>query len=728
MIKKVYNISGFDCANCAAKAEKHLSRDEYIKECRLDFSRNKLYITYKDKELTIDQIKGIIKEVETDDIEVTSVLETKKKSSKIITKDIIALSIRVLIGILVIILSYTVFNKTNDITYFWINFGIYLFAIIVISYDIIFKVIKHIIHLENPIDEYLLITIAVVGAFIIGSLKPFSNTSIFSYEIHDFMESIMVVTLFQIGRMIEGIATNKSKDAIMHAIDLRVDKATLVLEDKVKEVDPSEIKIDDVVLVKTGDSIPVDGNILEGEGLIDTSSLTGEFVPIAAKKETFVYSGYIVKEGSIKVKATKEYKDSAVAKIIELISSSGERKSKADKFITKFARWYTPIVFICAILFAVIYGLIKGNWSDSIFAGLEMLVVACPCAIVISVPLAYFSAVGLASKNGIVVKGTNYLDELNKMKKLVTDKTGTLTHGSFSINKVEFNNVNEEEFYEYLLAAECLSTHPIGKAICTDRCTHHLAPHVKEFKEIPGKGISCKYNKHSLLAGNYKLMEENDIKVPVILDAGVTLYLAKDNEYLGYVILSDRIKKDAEPMVSLLHNHDIEIVLLTGDKEENAKAISKEIGIDRHYSELLPSQKTEYLEKEMDPNKKYTVAYIGDGINDAASIKLADIGIAMGAIGSDIAVENADIVIMNDDPSKVYDAYKIAKMARNTSIFNLVFSLFIKFSVELLVIIPTLLNSPFQLPMWAAVLADTGLTVLMVLNSLLLLYRKIKRK
>jgi len=509
----------------------------------------------------------------------------------------------------------------------------------------------------------------------------------------------------------------------MAAVDLRVETASLLVNNEIIKTKPENIKVDDTVLVVAGELIPVDGIVLKGDAQIDVSSLTGEYVPVHAYEAREVFSGTLVKSGSIYIKVTKEYKDSTLRKIADLITSSGEKKSRSDKFITKFARYYTPCVLLVAILFAVIGGAITSNWSQYGLNGLKMLVVACPCAIVISVPMAYFSALGLASKNGIVVKGTNYLEELIRMRKLICDKTGTLTHGSFSIQKVVTNNVNERELLNYLYAGEVLSSHPIAKAICHGQNLKKLAANVKDFTEISGKGTIVSYQNKKILTGNLSHFKDQQIDVPEVVEFGTVIYCAVDGQYIGYVILSDTIKEDAQPMVNLLHSENVEMILLTGDKKENAEEICSTLGIDRYKAELLPEEKTNALVAEMSEKNKFAVGYIGDGINDAASIKRSDIGIAMGGIGSDIAVENADIVIMNDDPAKVWDALKIAKMARNTSIFNLVAALTIKISLEIVIAI-----IGDKVPMFVAVLADTGLTVLLVINSLLLLYRKVKRK
>ena len=709
---KVYNITGFDCAHCAAKSENHLKKADKIESCTIDFAKDKLFVTYKDKPLSIDELKAIIKEVETDDIQISEDKE-KIENKRIFTKDLWILLVRIVIAVTIMVVSLT---ALHDDKYFWTVFYLYIAGIVIITYDIFWKVINHIIHKENPIDEYLLISLSAVGAFLVATL---------THKSHNFMDAIMVVALFQIGKVIEGIATNKSKQAISKAMDLRVEIAHRVKEGSLEDVSPEQLSIGDLVIVTTGELIPSDGMVVDGDGLVDTSSLTGEFVPVSVGKDGQVFSGCLLKSGTLTLKVTKEYKDSTVSKIAELISNSGAKKSKADEFVSKFARWYTPIVFTASLLVGVIGGAITQDWETWSILGLKMMVVACPCAIVISVPMAYFSALGLASKRGIVVKGTNYLDQLVELKKLVTDKTGTLTKGEFEITKV-YALESEEELLNSLYASEYLSSHPIGKAICKNVDIHEIAKDCSNFKEIAGYGVEVTYQGHSVYSGNSKMLKERKVDFEVANEIGSIVYVVKDNKYLGYVVLSDTIKEDSLDMVKGLEKFGVETILLTGDKEENAKALASTLGIKKYQSELLPQDKIFYLEKEL--NKGQVVGFLGDGINDAASIKECDIGIAMGGIGSDAAVESADVVIMTDHPSKVVEAVKIGKIARHTSIFNIVMALFIKISIEIIAIVASLLGHPDIIPMWLAVLADTGLTVLLVLNSLMVLYRKVDKK
>ena len=720
-VKKTYHISGFDCPNCAHKSEAHLAKQEAIDYCHIDFSTNKMYITYKNKPLSVEEIAKIIAQVESDPLDIHEIEKNKKETApKIFTKGMWFLLARIIFAIIVMVLNLAVFHHFDETG--WIRFAIYSFATVLLTYDIFYRVILHVRHLKNIIDHNLLITIAVIGATVLSILNITEGNV--EHGVHFAMEAMMVVGLFQVGQIVEKIATNRSKAAVMSAIQLRVEYANLVKDEQIIKIDPEELEIDDIVAIGAGEMIPVDGEVIEGSAYVDKSSLSGEFVPVLTDvNNSSVLSGCLVKSGFIKIKATKKYEDSAVSKIIELISSSGEKKSKADEFIAKFAKWYTPAIVLLSILVLLIGGLITKDWRNYVVAGLEILVTGCPCAIVISVPLAYFAAIGLASKKGIVIKGTNYMDEINNLNKIITDKTGTLTHGVFTIQKaVTAEGVKQEELLNALYAAECLSTHPIAKAICHDVDTKSLAAQQKGFKEIAGSGVYTDYLGDEIYAGNAAFMKKSGVDSLDTSEQGTIVHCQKNYKYLGYVVLNDEVKKEAYDMVRLLHKEKMEVVLLTGDKKENALALQKELGIDRIYAELTPEEKTQILEKEMTDNGK-NVAFVGDGINDAPSIMRSDVGFAMGAIGSDIAVQNADVVIMNDNPAKVYESVKIARIARHTAIFNIVFALLVKAIVAVLVIIPQI-----SIPMVVPVIADTGLTVVLVLNSLLILYRKLLSK
>ena len=717
MIKKKYHISGFDCPNCAHKSETHLGKHNAIEYCHIDFSTNKMYLTFKDKELSVKEIADIIAEVESDPLDIHESSGKFEKETKVFTKEMWFLLGRIIFAIVVLLVNLLALPNLDNTG--WIRFSLYTFATVVLMYDIFWRVLLHIRHLRNIIDHNLLITIAVSGATALAVIYLLEEGGCHE-GVHSAMEAMMVVALFQIGQIIEKIATNRSKAAVMNAIQLRVEYANLLKNDQIVKVDPEELSIGDSVVISAGEMIPVDGQVISGSAYVDKSSLTGEFVPVLADEENGeVLAGCLVKTGSITIKVMKKYEDSAVSKIIDLISNSGEKKSKADEFIAKFAKWYTPVIVLVAILVLVIGGAITQTWRNWVVRGLEILVTGCPCAIVISVPLAYFAAIGLASKRGIVIKGANYLDQLNNVNKIVTDKTGTLTRGVFTIQKVvTVNGVDEDELLHSLYAAECLSTHPIAKAICHDVDVKTLAARQKDYKEIAGYGVQTTYHDEIIYAGSAKYMQDLGVALAPE-EKGTIVHCKKGDTYLGYIVLNDEIKAEAYDMIKSLHKEKMEVILLTGDKKENAEQIKAELGIDKVYSELTPEQKTELLQKEMSSSSK-AITYVGDGINDAPSIILSDVGIAMGAIGSDIAVENADVVIMNDNPAKVYEAVRIARIARHTAIFNIVFALLVKLAVAILVVIPAL-----DIPMMVPVIADTGLTVLLVINSLLILYRKV---
>ena len=709
MIKKIYSISGFDCPNCAAKTESFLNHDKNIEYARIDFAGGRLYITYKDHELSIEEIKRLIKQVESNDIYIADA-NTSVKQEKFLNKKTIILLGRIFLCLILMLVARFAIDQNS-----YVALALYIISILIIGYNIFYKVIYKIAHLKNPIDEFLLISLAVIGVSILTAVFPSEED-----RFEPFFDATMVILLFQVGQVIEHYASNKSRNAISTAVDERPDTATFYDGIDTKIVKSVDLKVGDLIIVKVGETIPVDSEVIEGEGNLDVSSLTGEYVPKLVKPGDEALSGCVLKSGTLTLQVKKIYQESTVSKILELVASSGEHKAKAENFISKFAKYYTPGVLIVAILLLVIYGSITKDWNEATRKALNIIVIACPCAIVISVPLSYFAGIGLASKNGIIVKGANYLDELVHLKKLVSDKTGTLTHGAFMISKINPININEKEFREYLYLAECLSNHPIAKAIMHDARAKDYINKVKNYKEIAGKGVEVDYLDKHILVGNKSFLLSYNINTPHVDEIGTIIFLAVNNKYLGYALLSDELKKDAQPMVNLLHHAGIEIVLLTGDKEENASKTCKELGIDRWHASLLPDEKSKYLEKEMD-NPKHKVAFIGDGINDAPSIIRSDIGIAMGGIGSDIAVNNADVVIMNDNPAKVYDAHKIAKMTRNRAYFCVIFSLLVKIGVSIADIFIT------NMPMIYAVISDTGLTVLMIVCAFLLLYQKVHR-
>ena len=632
-------------------------------------------------------------------------------------KEILINSIRLSVALILAIVGLFYLNEANFGV--WVNFVVMGIAWLIVGYDIVYKAFHSLIKEKKPFDENMLMLIASIGAFCLRLFGKDEN-EIFGNE---FFEAFMVAFLFQLGDIFEDLATDKSHEAISNAIGLRAKKASLLKGGNIFTVEPEDLSIGDEILVKVGEIIPADGVILSGSGDVDMSSLTGEFNPVAKKEGDLVNSGTILKSGSLKVRVNKSYEDSTVSKIIALVEESSGAKSKADKFITKFARIYTPIVVAIALLIAFIPPLCIGmnsleTWKEWIRIGVSILVISCPCAVVVSVPLAYFAGIGLASKYGIIVKGGSYFDELNRLGVLVTDKTGTLTRGKFIVEECHPEGISLEKFQEYMIAAESRSNHPIAKAIVGET---NLAPYsekISEYTEKAGYGEILTYDGHTLLAGSGKLLRENHISFAEANEIGTIVYLAIDGKYAGYLLLNDEIKESSFKTIQDLHKMGVKSVMLTGDKRESALKVANELQIDEVHSELLPEDKTNLLKEKLTGEK--AVAYVGDGINDAPSIALADIGVAMGGAGSDLAVENANIVIMNDDVSKIVTAKKIAKATRNRAIFNVVASLLIKLAIAACsILIPSF-------PLMIAVFADTGVTLLMVASSVSLLAYRVK--
>lgn len=726
MKKIVYHISGFDCPNCAAKVERFLNKDENIIEATIDFANDRLYINYRDNPFTLDELKNKIKEVESDPLRIEEENKGNRQKVKIVTKKFIFDLSRIIVAIILSVAGFFLEHFLGSEAE-WNGFNIvanvlFILSAILMLYDIVWKLIQNIIHLRNPIDMNLLLTISSVGVFVLAFLNHFNvlSSSTINVEMH---EGAMVVILYQIGELIEAIATGKSKAAISKAIDLRADTANLICDDKIVQVKPEDLKVGDKILVRIGEIIPADGEVVEGQGTLDMSSLTGEPMPVDVLIGTNAMSGSILRSGSITIVVNKVFADSTISKILDLVQSSGERKSKAEKFIDKFAKIYTPTVFGIGILFTIIYGLVTKQWSDALFTGLAILVVSCPCAIVISVPLAFFAGIGLASKKGIIIKGANYLDSLCKIGTLFVDKTGTLTYGNFVVKEIVPHEVDKDELMTSLLMAESRSNHPIAKAITLHQNVSELALKQEEYEEIAGLGTKTVCEGHTILAGNAELLKKYNVLVDEIDAAGTVIYIAKDGKYIGHVVLQDVVRDKAKQLITKLNEMNIKVVLLSGDKLTTVKYVSDEVGIKEYHAKLLPQDKTKYVEEAIKNRKdKKLIAFAGDGINDTPSIIRADVGFAMGGIGSDVAVENADVVIMQDHPLKIYDAIKISKKTRFIAWFNIVFSLIVKATVIGLLIAGVLGTHAMMI----AMLADTGLTVLMTLNSLLLIYRKIK--
>jgi len=635
------------------------------------------------------------------------------EEERINKKEMLVLGARVLVSLGLLILGITYISEPRFPL--WANLIVMATAWLIISYDIVYHAFEELVKEHNPFNEFMLMSIASLGAF---ALRMFGEGH------NEFAEGVLVMLLYQIGEFFGDLAEGKSRKAITDAIDLRNQKAMVIADGSLIEKSPEELLLGDVCQVKVGEKVLCDGRIVEGGGSLDESSLTGEFEPIDKTKGDTVLSGTILKKGSVKIVVEKPYADSTVAKLLELVENSASKKSKADRFISRFSKVYTPIVMILAILVAALPPLFLGVnngdvWSRWLYTSLCFLVIACPCAIVISVPLSFFAGLGLASKNGIVIKGAEYFDKLNHLSYVAFDKTGTLTKGEMVVDSIHPVGISESQFMEYLLAAECRSTHPIAKAITKGHEIAKINESLTTYEEITGFGIRAVYKGHVILAGKVNLLNSKAIAFDPEKGPGSVTYLAVDNEYRGYIVLNDVLRPSSAYLIEKLHEKKVKTMLLSGDREANVAAAASNLGIDEYHAELLPEEKTDFIKEKLGKSGG-AVAFLGDGINDAPSIVLSDVGIAMGGLGSDMAIANADVVLMNDEPEKILTAMAIAKKTERRAIFNIVVALLVKLSV----MVVSLSWSAF--PLWAAVLADTGLTILLVINSLLLVYSKVK--
>ena len=717
MNKIIYDIEGLDCAHCAEGLAAYLSNCEGIETAHINFINKTLTVTYEDKVMSDEELLALALKGTDDDIDIRTHVETRSLKVKIFDKEVIINLIRIAVASILLAIGFGVFEHALGANLetapgLWGGMlAIYIISYLLISYDYLWKFLKSFRHPTKMFNETVLMVVASIGAFAIQA----------------YPEAVLVMILAQVGEIFEHISVNKSKNSIIDTIDTRPKMVTKVVGENFIKIPAEELKIGDVIVLAAGEVLPCDGKVVGGTALLDTSSVTGEFKPVDIKEGDMVMSGTVMIDGAMQMVVDKEFHNSTTSKILNMVMESSEYKSKAENFISKFANWYTPIVFVLALIIATIVpaiiGALNGNygwdmWYSYVYTALTFLVISCPCAIVISVPLTYFVGTTLAFKNGIIVKGSNYLDRLNELSLLVSDKTGTLTTGSFSIKTSEKVDEYKDVFDEYVCAIESHSNHPIAKAIVHQINATFETKSVQNVHEMPRFGIQGEYKNHKILLGNLALMNENNVAINEEVEDAT--YMAVDGGYAGYIVLDDTIKENSKKAINFLSSKDIKTLMLTGGDEKSAHRVSKELGISEYKSQLLPEDKINYLKKALNNKKPRTsVAYIGDGINDAPSIILADIGVAMGGMGADAAVSNADIVLTNDDPIKIEEMIKIARTTRNRAIFNIVFALTIKLVVMIL--------SLFSLiPMWAAVICDTGLSLFLVIVSILLIKKKIK--
>ena len=725
-------IEGLDCPNCAAKIERKLNTLQRIKAATVDFLGKRVIVESED--FSQDELAKFI-QTEVDKIEDGVKISTKRLHSHGHTHhhshshsrvhshshthgegDTDKIKKKLLIGGIIFVLGIFI-PKTLFIP----KFAVFLVSYFIIGGDVLVSAVKNILR-GQVFDENFLMAIATIGAFAIG----------------EYPEGVAVMLFYQLGELFQGIAVNNSRKSIIALMDIRPDYANLKTDTEIKKVNPDEIKVADIIVVKPGEKVPLDGKIITGNSTFDTSALTGESLPREAKTGDIVLSGFINKTGLVEIEVTKVFSESTVSKILDLVENSSSKKSKTENFITKFAKYYTPIVVITALIMAIFPPLLIPNttFTDWIYRALIFLVVSCPCALIISIPLGFFGGIGGASKHGILVKGANYLEALNDVESIVMDKTGTLTKGVFKVTEINVeNNVKINDFennktdltqpllLKYAAHIEKFSNHPIAQSIVSEY-ENSIAKTdesiVKDFKEISGFGIKANINNHQILAGNSKLMNSENIRFDKKENLGTVVYIAFNRQYIGNILISDEIKEDSPKAIRGMKANGIkEIVMLTGDNNAIGKNIAEKLEIDKVFAELLPNEKVEKLEEiYKTKSEKGKVVFVGDGINDAPVLARADIGIAMGGVGSDAAIEAADVVIMNDEPSKIVTAMKIAKKTKSIVWQNITLA----FTVKIIVLILGLFGDA---TMWEAVFADVGVALLAVLNATRVLKYKV---
>lgn len=604
-----------------------------------------------------------------------------------------------IISVLVFYIALRIINIENP----YLDFFLYLIPYLIVGYDVLKGALHGILN-KQVFDENFLMAVATVGAIGLG----------------EYPEAVAVMLFYQIGELFQSYAVGKSRKNISNLMDIRPDYANIEKDGELVKVDPDEVAIGDIITVVVGEKIPLDGIVVEGTSSLNTSALTGESKPRSVKVNDEVISGCINMESPLKIKTTKDFGESTVSKILDLVENATSAKSKSENFITKFAHYYTPIVCYSALAVAILPPLVNGlilgngyNWSTWLIRALTFLVVSCPCAIVISIPLSFFGGIGGASSQGVLVKGSNYLEQLSKVKIVAFDKTGTMTKGIFEVTTIHNNEFSEEELLDYAAHGEIFTTHPIGKSIIKEYGKPLDKSRVKSVKEIPGKGIKAIIDDKTVLIGNEKLMSEYGVSIIECHDEGTIVHLALDNHYKGHIHIGDVIKPTSEKAISELKKIGIRLtVMLTGDERQVGENVAKKLNIDRVYSELLPQDKVSKVEELLKDKKEDEVlAFVGDGINDAPVLSLADIGIAMGALGSDAAIEAADVVLMDDDPLKIAKAIKIAKKCMRIVYENIFFAIGIKVACLILTAIG-ITN------MWIAIFADVGVMVICVLNAI----------
>ncbi len=698
--KKAMYLLGLDCADCAEKIETAINRIDGVQSASVDFVTQKLTIAATDKgslPVITRQAAQIIREIEPE-VEISY----SGKASEETPADVLKHRLRqtgLIVGA-VLFVTGMIFQFPQPV-----EIVLFLVSYLLVGGEVVLRAVKNMTK-GQIFDENFLMSVATIGAFAIG----------------DFPEGVAVMLFYQVGEFFQDLAVNRSRKSISALMDIRPDYANLKVGDEVKKVSPEEVGIGDLILIRPGEKVPLDGKVTEGKSSMDTAALTGESLPRDVEPGADVLSGSVNKSGVLTVEVTKEFGESTVTKILDLVQNASSQKAPTENFITKFARYYTPAVVFAALALAVIpLVVIPGaSFTEWINRALTFLVVSCPCALVISIPLSFFGGIGGASKNGILIKGSNYLEALNNVDTVVFDKTGTLTKGNFKVTQINTaKSWSQDDLLYYAAHAENFSSHPIAASIREAYGKDPDTAQISDYEEIPGKGVRVKVNGKTVLAGNGKLMEAegNDWQTPS--QAGTVVYLAIDRSFAGSIVISDEIKPDSKTAIQNLKTAGVRnTVMLTGDSKATGESVAKELGLDAVYTELLPQQKVEQMEiLSNQVAKGGKLIFVGDGINDAPVLARADVGVAMGGLGSDAAIEAADVVLMTDEPSKLVTAIRIAKKTRSIVWQNIAFALGVKTVILIL--------AAFGIAtMWAAVFGDVGVTIIAVLNAIRATYLK----
>jgi Cd2+/Zn2+-exporting ATPase len=692
---KKYKLNNLDCASCASKIENSLSKLEEVKFVAVNFANSTMTIDTDNLEKVKAQIKKLEPEVVVEDLNADKTTISQSELAE--NKETI---IKAVLGLCLLILGMVFENQIHNTPFHIGEYLVFGIGYLIVGWEVISSAFKNSIR-GQFFDEKFLMTIATLGAFAIDQMP----------------EAVAVMLFYVVGELFQDIAVNRSRKSIKALLEIKPEFANLVIDGNSTKVSPESIQVGDTIIVKPGEKIPLDGEVIDGNSFVDTSALTGESVPRKMKRNDLVLSGTINQTGLLTIKVTKLFSESSVSKILELVENASSKKAETEKFITTFAKYYTPVVVISALLLAILPPLLFSDqtFTEWIYRALVVLVISCPCALVISIPLGYFGGIGSASRKGILVKGSNFLDALTQVTTVVFDKTGTLTKGEFKVSEVVTSNgFSKEEILEYAAYAETNSNHPVAKSISEAFAKEIEIQRIKKVEEISGHGIKAVVDNKMVLAGNDKLLHRENIDHPVCNVEGTVVHIAIDTVYAGYIIISDTLKDDAIKAIEALRAKNIQTVMLTGDNQFAAAAFAKKLNINKYFFELLPQDKVKHIENLMLESKGGKVAFVGDGINDAPVIARADVGIAMGALGSDAAIETADVVLMTDSPFKVAVAIDVAKTTRKIVWQNIFFAM----GVKLIFIILGVFGVA---TMWEAVFGDMGVALIAVFNAIRIL-------